>query len=201
MKKQISIVLLLIATTFAFSQDVNVLQGKWKDLKDITKYKLVFEYSNLSIPKYDNEAAFLKDKMKKREDKEAGAGEIFKKSWFADRENRYEPKFIESFNKRWKNNKVEVNKDLDEAEYTIKVHTTLMFAGYNVGVFRQNARINAILYIYKNDVQDAVLFSVSYSSVVGSGAFGYDYNSGYRISESYAKLAKTFAANLKKKAK
>lgn len=183
------------------AQKGKIQEGDWKNLKGITKYNLVFDYSNLEIPKYDNEEEFLKDKMKKREDKEAGAGERFKESWFADRENRYEPKFIESFNKRWKENEIVVDRDFDEAEHTIKIHTTFLYAGYNVGVMRQNSKVDAILTVYKNDAPDKVLFEIKYTKAEGKGAFGNDFDSGYRISEAYAKLAKTFAANLKKKTK
>ena len=201
MKKQLSIILLLFCTTVMVAQKAKVQEGDWKNLKGITKFNLVFDYSNLEIPKYDNEEEFLKDKMQKREEKKKGDGERFKKSWFADREDRYEPKFIESFNKRWKNNEVEVGKDLSDAEYTIKVHTTFMYAGYNVGVVRQNSKIDAVLSVYKNDDPNTVLFKVKYTRAEGNGAFGNDYDSGYRISEAYAKLAKTFAAHLKKKTK
>ncbi|MDX1277509.1 hypothetical protein [Oceanihabitans sediminis] len=201
MKNQLSIILILFCTTFMVAQKGKIQEGDWKNLKGITKYNLVFDYSNLEIPKYDNEEEFLKDKMKKREDKEAGAGERFKESWFADRENRYEPKFIESFNKRWKENEIVVDRDFDEAEHTIKIHTTFLYAGYNVGVMRQNSKVDAILTVYKNDAPDKVLFEIKYTKAEGKGAFGNDFDSGYRISEAYAKLAKTFAANLKKKTK
>ena len=201
MKKQLSIILLLFCTSFMVAQKAKVKEGDWKNLKGITKFNLVFDYSNLEIPKYDSEEEFLKDKMQKREEKKKGDGERFKKSWFADRENRYEPKFIESFNKRWKKNEVEVEKDLTDAEYTIKVHTTFMYAGYNVGVVRQNSKIDAVLSVYKNDAPDTIIFKVKYTRAEGNGAFGNDYDSGYRISEAYAKLAKTFAAHLKKKTK
>lgn len=201
MKKLLSTFLMLFCVSFMFAQKAKIQEGSWKNLKGITKYNLVFDYSDLEIPKYDSEEEFLEDKMAKREEKEAGAGERFKKSWFADREDRYEPKFIESFNKRFENGEVKVGKDVDGAEYTIKVHTTFLYAGYNVGVMRQNSKVSAVLTFYKNDAPDKILFQIKYIKAEGNGAFGNDYNSGYRISEAYAKLAKTFAKHLKKKTK
>jgi hypothetical protein len=201
MKKQVSTILLVLCATLVFAQKSKVQEGDWKNLKGIEKYDLLFDYSNLEIPKYKNEDEFLKDKMQKREEKKEGDGGRFKKSWFDDRENRYEPKFIESFNKRWDDDEVEVGKDLEAAEYIMKIHTTFMYAGYNVGVMRQNSKIDAVLTVYKKDNPDTVLFEVKYTKAEGNGAFGNDYDSGYRISEAYAKLAKTFAANLKKKIK
>ncbi len=198
MKKQISIVMLLLFTTIMFAQKAKVSEGSFSNLKGISEFNLEFDYSNLEIPKYDSEEEFLKDKMKKRDDKEPGTGQKFKDSWFADRENKYEPKFIESFNKR---GDIKVDRDLDAAEYTMKIHTTALYAGYNVGVSRKNAWINAEITVYKNDNPDKAILKVKYTKAEGGGAMGYDYDSGYRISEAYAKLAKTFAKTVIKKAK
>ncbi|OBQ52815.1 hypothetical protein JJL45_09495 [Tamlana sp. s12] len=190
--------ILLLATTAGYAQKLKVKEGSFKSLKDIKEYTLVFDYAGVEIPKYDSEEEFLEDKMAKREEKEAGAGEVFKKSWFADRENVYEPKFIESFNKRFEDGEVKVTKETT-ASHTMVIKTTLMYAGYNVGVMRQNAKIEALISIYENSAPDKILFSGMYTKVEGQGAMGFDYNSGYRISEGYAKLAKEFAKDLKKK--
>ncbi|MBP93304.1 hypothetical protein SAMN04487989_101868 [Bizionia echini] len=198
--KNIFLFTVLMVSTTIFSQKAKITQGDWKDLKGISTYNLVFEYTDLQIPKYDSEEAFLEDKMNKRDDKEEGTGEEFKKNWFADRENRYEPKFIESFNKRFDDNEVKVGKNID-AEYTMKIHTTMLYPGYNVGVMRQNAKLEATLYVYKTETPNNILFSVDYTKVEGYGAMGNDYNSGYRISEGYAKLAKELAKTIQKKAK
>lgn len=184
----------------AFSQKLKLQEGKFKNLKGITEYNLVFDYTDVKIPKYDSEKAFLADKMKKREEKQAGSGELFKKSWFRDRPERYEPKFIESFNKRFKNNKIKVGKGI-KSKYTMKIHTTRMYPGYNVGVWRSNAEINATVSVYETANPSNVLISGKIKKVQGYGAMGNDYNSGYRISEAYAKLAKVLAKTIKKKAK
>ncbi|MDO6761144.1 hypothetical protein Q4566_13110 [Tamlana sp. 2_MG-2023] len=197
MRKNVTIIVICLFASFAYSQKIKVETGSFKDLKDIKAYALTFDYSNLEIPKYDSEEAFLEDKMAKREEKEAGAGEVFKKSWFADRPDRYEPKFIESFNKRFDDGEVKVAKDT-EAQYTMLVKTTMMYAGYNVGVMRQNAKIEATISVYETNNPSDVLFSADITKVEGNGAGGYDFNSGYRISEAYAKLAKEFAKKINK---
>ncbi|MGY0391016.1 hypothetical protein ACW5R3_00480 [Bizionia sp. KMM 8389] len=199
MKNIFALTLLLVSTTI-FAQKTKITEGDWKDLKGISAYNLVFEYTDLQIPKYDSEEEFLEDKMSKREEKEIGAGEEFKKNWFDDRESRYEPKFIESFNKRFSDGEVKVGKDIG-AEYTMRIHTTMMYPGYNVGVMRQNSKLEVTLYVYKTETPNDILFSVDYTKVEGKGSMGYDYNSGYRISEGYAKLAKELAKTIKKKAK
>ncbi|CAM4316013.1 hypothetical protein ZORO111903_13045 [Zobellia roscoffensis] len=189
---------LLVVSATTYAQKMKVKEGDIKNLKDISAYTLEFDYSNLEIPKFDSEEDFLADKMAKREEKEAGTGEKFKESWFADREERYEPKFIESFNKRFDDGEVSVS--MDAADYTMKIHTTKIYAGYNVGIVRKNAEISAVITVYETANPTNVLLEGTYEDVQGYGAMGNDYNSGYRISECYAKLAKNIAGYIIKKA-
>lgn len=200
MKKHFTILFVFI-TTICFSQKAKIQEGGFKELKGISEFNLVFDYTDVAIPKYKSEEAFLKDKMEKRDKKEPGTGQKFKESWFADRESQYEPKFIESFNKRFENGEVKVGKDLNSAVYTMKIHTTSLSAGYNIGISRKDAMIDAIITVYKNDNPDNAIFVVKYTGALGAGAHGHDYDSGYRISECYAKLAKTLAKTILKKAK
>lgn len=198
MKKILFATLFTFISLSGFSQKFKVSDGKLKNLKGITEYNLVFDYSDLQVPKFDSEEDFLKEKMQKREEKEAGAGERFKKSWFRDREERYEPKFMTSFNKRFKNDEIKAKKDLSSAKYTMKVHTTKLYPGYNVGVWRHNAEIDAIVTVYETSNPSNIIVSGKLKDVQGAGAFGNDYDSGYRISECYAKLAKVLAKYVKK---
>ncbi len=196
MKKFATLTLLVICTA-TFAQKLKIEEGDLKNLKDIKVYAVEFDYTDVQIPKFDNEEDFLKDKMDKRNEKEAGDGERFKKSWFDDRPDRYHPKFIESFNKRFDDSAVKVQEE--EADYTMKIHTTKLYPGYNVGIVRHNAEIDATISVFETGNESNVLFSGSYKDVQGGGAMGYDFNSGVRISECYAKLAKTFAKDLEKK--
>ena len=190
MKKTLAALLFISASVFG--QDVS--SGSFKKLKDITEYNLVFDYAGLKVDKFRSESDFLADKMKKREEK--GTSEDFKTSWFNDRQKRYEPKFIESFNKRF-DGRVKADKDLASAKYTMKVKTTWIHPGYNVGVSRSDAKINATITVFETANPSNILLEVSYEKMHGDGAFGYDFDSGYRISEAYAKLAKEFARDIK----
>jgi hypothetical protein len=199
--KKLLIFALLISTSFVFSQKVNVTEGDWSNLKGISEYTLVFDYSDLEIPKYDSEEAFLDDKMAKRDEKEPGTGEAFKESWFSDRENYYEPRFIETFNERYKDGLVKVDRDLGSAEYTMKIHTTLIYPGYNVGVVRQNSKIEVTVSVFKNDNPDNILFSAEFTKVEGAGNAGYDFNSGQRIADAYIIFARSLEKNMYKNLK
>lgn len=198
MKKSVLLLTAILISFTSIAQKLKIEKGDLKSLKDIKIFALEFDYTDVMIPKFKNEEAFLKDKMDKREAKKAGDGERFKKSWFDDRPNRYHPKFIESFNKRFEDNEVKVQES--KADYTLKIHSTKIYPGYNVGVVRHSSELNATLTIYETAKPNNILFKGSYVNVKGAGAFGYDYDSGYRISECYAKLAKIFVKELKKKA-
>lgn len=196
MKTNVLLLVLVSFTVNVFSQKLKTEQGSINNLKGIKSYNLVFDYSNLKVDKFETEEAFLKDKMSKRE--ENGTHEEFKQSWFADRNNRYEPKFIESFNKRFDNGSIKADKNLSSATHEMLITTTWIYPGYNVGVMRQPAKINATITVYDKNNPTDILYKASIQKVEGNGTMGTDYNSGYRISEGYAKLAKILAADLKK---
>lgn len=191
--KKIVLALLLVSSV-AWSQKMKVLSGDFKNLKGIAEFNLVFDYEGLTVDKFKTEEDFLADKMKKREEK--NKDEAFRESWFNDRNKRYEPKFIESFNKRF-DGKVKADKNLASAKYTMNVKTVWIHPGYNIGISRSNSKVSAIITVTETANPSNVLLSVSYDKAEGAGAFGMDYDSGYRISESYAKLAKEFAADIK----
>lgn len=188
--KKVFLFALITISAFAMAQKAKIISGSFSPIKDVPAFEVKFDYTDLKVDKFKTEEEFLADKMKKRDEK----GEEFKKNWFADREEDYEPKFIESFNKR---GSVKVEKNSD-AQYVITVKTTWIYPGYNVGVMRSDAKINAVVSVYQKSNPSNILVSAEYKDVVGRGAMGYDYDSGYRISESYARLAKALAEDIKK---
>lgn len=198
MKKAVIFAIFLISFT-ASAQKVKVLSGNLKNLKGISEYNVEFDYKDIKVDKFKTEEEFLEDKMKKREEK--GTDEDFKKSWFADRENRYEPKFIESFNKRFDNGEVKVAKGLSSAKYTMSVKTVWISPGFNVGVVRRDAYVTGIVTVFETANPSNILVSIQYEKTHGEGAMGFDFNSGHRISEGYAKMAKELAQGIKKNTK
>lgn len=203
MNKKILTATLLAVVWLSSAQKITQLSGNFQNLKPITQYNMVFEYDGLRVDK-SSEDEFLADRMKKRESK--GIDQKFKNSWFADRQNRYEPKFIESFNKRFdKKQNVRADKNLQDAKYTMCVKTLWIHPGFNVGVMHNSSLIKTIVTVYETANPQNILSAAEYDRVTGRGIFtpiGFmDYNSGYRISEAYAKLGKSVAAQINKKYK
>jgi hypothetical protein len=198
--RKILVVVVVLFSSIMLAQRGKILSGNISKLKEITEYNLTFDYSNLNVDRVSEEQ-FLIDKMKKRQGN--GKDIAFKNNWFADRENRYEPKFIESFTKRFKDSKVKVSKNLSTAKYTMEVKTTWIHPGFNVGIMHNSSLIKTIVTVYETFNPENKLVSIEYDRAPGKGKFAgplgfLDYNSGYRISEAYAKLAKTLAVHIKK---
>lgn len=191
MKKNLTIILLLTITSI-FSQKMKIIKGSVDNIKHINKYDVLFVYDNLSIPNFDSEEDFLKDKTDKREADKNGDGERFRKSWFADRENIFQPKFMHAFEKTM-DGEIELF-DQSSALYIMKIHTQSIYSGYNVGVWSQQAKISVEISFFSKKDPDNILLSVSYKDVSGLN----DYNTGERIGRSYIKLAKILAKKMRK---
>ena len=196
MKKLLAILVLLF-TTMVFSQR-KVTEGSFKSIQGISSFNLEFDYEGVMIPNYDSEEEFLADKMKKREDKKPGDGERFKKEWFADRQERYEPRFIGNFNKIMEKRGVQVGVDVG-SEYTMIVKTTLIWPGYNIVIGRMNSKLSATISVYKNDNPSELLVSGTYKKVEGGPmSKGRDFHSGDRIAQAYQSLAFWVARSIRK---
>jgi len=201
--KKVLVLAVLLASSMMSAQKMEVISGDFMNLKGISEYNVTFDYSNIKVDRVSEEE-FLADRMKKREGN--GNDIKFKNSWFADRENRFEPKFIESFNTRFKKGAVKVAKNLTTAKYTMDVKTTWVHPGFNVVIMHNSSLINTVITVFETANPSNVLASIKYDRSPGKGKFAgplgfLDYNSGYRISEAYAKLAKEFASHIKKKTK
>ena len=195
MKKIALVVLCMVLSLTVSAQKGDLKSGDWKAISGITTFDLEFEYGNVTVPDFDTEEDYIKQKMKEKNEDKPGEGEVWRKRYFADREEHFEPKFIESFNKRgdWK-----TGKDLDDAEHVIKVDVTMLSHGWNVGVMRKAARLDAVISVYKRG-EDKPLLSAKYENVKGADAMGFDYGIHSRVAEGFAKLAKSFLADVKKK--
>lgn len=195
--KKIVLLIALAVSSLAIAQKPT--KGSFANLKGVTEFNLVFDYENLKVDKFKTEEEFLKDKMDKRQEK--GTSEDFKASWFADREAKYEPEFIECFNKSSRKKGVSVQKNLSSAKYTMLVKTTWIYPGYNVGVMDKPAKLKVIITVFPTGEPNNILVSVPYEKVQSVDVMGMEYNSGSRIASAYCALAKQHAKALAKGAK
>jgi hypothetical protein len=159
-----------------------------------------YDYSNLAVGKFDKEEDYVTKKAADYNKSEAGKGDKWKESWVTDRATRYEPKFELLFNENMQSRNMKVDKSATDAKYVMLVHTSFIEPGFNVGVTRKPAYINAEVTI-KEVASDKVLAVITVQNCPGRDAMGFDYDTGYRIEEAYAKLGKAVAGFMAKQLK
>lgn len=93
---------------------------------------------------------------------------------------------------------MKAERDLADAPVKFLVKTQHTEPGFNVGVMRKPAFINVeILYINKESGE--TLATITLKKVPGRDAMGYDFDTGYRLQEAYAKLGKEMGKYIVKK--
>ena len=175
----------------AGAQKVKTTSGTDDILKPESSINIEFNYDNLSIGKYKSDQDYITAKTEEYNKKEPGKGDSWAASWKNDRQSRYEPKFIELF---------KINSGMSvmtEAKYTMIVKTLSIEPGWNIGISRKNAEIDLEVWIVETTNKSNKLASFTINNVPGGTAFGYDFDSGLRISEAYAKAGKSLGKFLK----
>lgn len=189
--------LIILPATVVFGQKIVVKSGDLDFLKDQKKINIEYDYSNMGVGKFDKEEDYITKKVDELNKKEAGTGDEWKKNWLADRESRFEPKFEELFNANLEKNGL-VGGDFDDAPYTLILKTTFTEPGFNVGVARKNAYTDLEAVFVKTGTTDPIA-TVTIEKSPGRGGMGYDFDTGFRIQESYAKAGKELGQYLSKK--
>ena len=185
---------LLAISLFSFhanAQRVKTTSGNEDILKTESAINIEFVYDNVSVGKYHNEQDYIKAKTEEYNIKEPGKGDSWARNWENDKESRFEPKFIELF---------QLNSgmtDVATAKYTLIFKTLSIEPGYNIGISRKNAEIDAEVWIVETANKTNKLATFTISNVPGGTAFGYDFDTGLRISEAFANAGKKLGKSLK----
>jgi hypothetical protein len=193
MKRLIFFTILMILSVFVINaQKINVQKGSVSSVKDQKTFLVTFDYSNMSVGKFDNEEDYLAEKAAKYNEKEAGRGDKWKEAWVADRAGRYEPRFETLFAKYGEKVGMTATRTAPDAKYEINIHTIHTETGFNVGVMRKPAYIDAII-TFKNIASGEEVAVLAAYNCLGQDAMGYDFDTGVRLEEAYAKLGKSLA--------
>ena len=157
-----------------------------------------FTYENMQVGSM-READYIKNKVEGYNKKEAGRGDRWYKSWIDDRVNRFEPKFIELFNLYMgEKNGMQISED--EGSYVMLVNTHFSEPGFNVGVARKNASVSMTCTFINRETNGEVA-SISITNSSANNFLGTDFDTGFRLQESYAKAGREFAKFIIKKLK
>lgn len=175
----------------AQAQKIKTTSGNPDILKSETTINIEFVYDNMSVGKYNKEADYVKAKTDEYNKKEPGRGDSWAKSWVADRESRYETRFINEFQDA---TGMTVKRD---AKYTLIFKTTSTEPGYNIVISRKNAEIDAEVWIVETADKSKKVAELTVSNAPGRIYGGYDYDTGTRIAECYAVAGKRLGKYLK----
>jgi hypothetical protein len=185
MKKTLAIIMVGMSLA-GYSQKLKVVEGDLSALKGEKSIKTEFTYDKMTVTtKNVPEAEFVATKKDEYNKKEAGRGEKFAQSWVDDRPNRFEPQFRELFAKH-----SELTTADDNAKYTLIFHTTHTETGYNIGISKRPAYIDGEAWVVETANKDKVIAKLTIDNVPGSQFGGYDYDTGTRLAECYAKAGK-----------
>ena len=191
----------LLAADASLAQRVDLRSGDVSVLSGQKTVNVAYDYSEFGVGKFATEQEYLDKKSAEYNAKEAGKGDAWKKAWVEDRKARYEPKFEELFNKGLADKGITAVTGRPDAQYTLIVKTKFVEPGFNVGVMRKNAYVDFEIDLVESANKSSKVAEISMRNVPGGQFGGFDFDTGVRIAESYAKAGKSLAAFLDKKLK
>ena len=194
LKLSSALLLMGLISVSAIAQKIKLIEGDLSPLKGETALGIKFVYDNMKVGKFDQESEYIAKKTEEYNKKEPGRGDNWAKSWVRDREERFEPKFIDLFQKE---TEMTVSRK-KPAKYTLVFKTIFTEPGYYIYVSKKNARIDAEAWIVET-ANDKVIAKISVDKVPGRTFGGYDYDTGVRIAECYADAGKHLGKFIKKK--
>ncbi|MDR1056245.1 MAG: hypothetical protein LBL90_10615 [Prevotellaceae bacterium] len=189
MKKLLITFTLVFVSLGAFSQKIKVISGSIDFLKNEKSIMTVFTYEDMQVGSM-READYIKEKVEKNNEKEAGKGDKWLESWIQDRTRRFEPKFIELYNEyiNKKNGPVIGG----ESNYIMMVNTHFSEPGFNVGIVRKNASVSLTCKFINKEIGEEVA-NIAVTNSSANSFWGTDFDTGYRLQESYAKAGRELA--------
>lgn len=196
MIKKLFTILFIVICTSSFAQRIKVIEGDLSALKGVSGIKTEFTYDNMIIGKDRTEADYIAEKKANFNEKEPGRGDKWEKAWIDDRKERFEPQFRELFSKHSGMSTVD-----DASPYTLIFKTTRTEPGFNVGVMRVPAYIDGEAWIVSSSDPNKVVAKLSITKSPGRDAWGFDFETGARLQEAYAKAGKELGGFIKSKTK
>lgn len=201
MKKTV-IMVLLFFTGIAMAQDVEVVKGDFKFLKDQKEVNIEFVYSNLKLMKEEvTEAQYVKERTAELNEKSKGKGDIWKKKWEGSKELIWNLKFLELANVVLSKDKKDLTfqEGLTNAKYTLIVDVVWIYPGWDAGVMKQAAKVSTVLRFVETANRSNVVLEITTDKAPGD-QWGNNYSNESRIGEGFAKTAKTMSKMILKKA-
>jgi hypothetical protein len=204
MKKTFILSALIIASVTTLSaQKIRTVSGSIDPIAEQTQMGALFTYENMQVGKL-READYIERKVSDYNKDEPGQGDQWRENWMNDRKGRFEPKFLELFNKYMsedsRNGGITLIPDDGETKYLFHVNTYFTEPGFNIGIMRQNASVTLDINVLDRETGD-VISRVLVENASANSFSGLDFDTGFRIQECYAKAGREYAKFLIKNLK
>lgn len=187
-KLKLIIICSIVFTSFSYAQRYQIYEGLFKNLIDIKSFKIEFNYENIQVHGFESEEDFLIEKMEKRKSNPEKAAN-FRRDWFSNREQYYNPAFINYFNNYFKKGE---RKIVVDSQYLMKVNLTWIYPGYAIEPAKLSATIDFI-----DTTNSKKLLVIHFEKVIGIEKKTMEINEHDRITGAFEKLAKNLAIQLK----
>ena len=205
----------LCGLAFSFtvgSAQIKLESGDISSLIGVTRVNIIYDYSKMAVAEFNTEEDYLRRKEEKFN--EPVKFEKFKADWFGSRQERYEPKFEDLFNKVGSKSGMQGVNYSSDYRVTLRVETQYTEPGFHAGVVKRKASIN-LRCTFLKDGRELVVYTMknipgATPSVPVGGMGGYpgatmmmsfDFDPNTRIAESYAKAGKMLAKDVSKRLK
>lgn len=176
-----------------FSQKIKLMSGNLSPLKGQDIIEVQFTYDNMKVGNM-TEADYVEKKKLEADQQEGNSGERWHKLWIQDRANRFEPKFIELFNKYAKETGLFIDLNRTETKFVMVVNTYFTEPGFNVGVSSGPAYVSLKVSFFERSNMNLPIAVFDIIKARGAATF----DMGTRITEAYALAGKIFAKELPK---
>ena len=172
MKKSILLFSLLafIGLSANAQRSTRVKDADFSFLKSEKTINVIFDYEGMTIGKNQTEVDYVEEKVAEKNEKKAGTGDEWRKSWEKGKLNIYEPMFRTGITKKLAKVGLKVEEG-DNAHLTIIVKTTRIEPGFNAGVASMNAVIDLEYIFVETANHDNIIAQVIMSKVQGSDAY------------------------------
>ena len=202
MKKNITVILALVCSTFLFAQRIKVQSGDFEFLKGQKEVNVEFTYDNLTLYN-DNKSndQYIKIRTAELERKNKGEGVAWAKKWITSRALIYAPKFLDQMNLHLtKKRGVTYGESLVDAKYTLIVEAVWMYPGYNAYAMQQPTKLSTRLKFVETSNRSNVLLDITSKNALGRSFYD-SYTNEDRLGESYENTGKYIARLILKKTK
>ncbi|MCG9910028.1 MAG: hypothetical protein MH137_01900 [Flavobacteriales bacterium] len=180
------------------AQKIKLVSGKLGFLKSEKSIAIEYDYSQMGVGKFKSEQDYLDKKSDEYNKKEPGKGDQWKQAWKNDRASRFQPKFEELLNKNTEKLGPVFGGGASGTPVVMVVKTTYTEPGYNIAISRAPAMINLEITFKQNGAEAA---KITLKGAPGATFGGYDFDTGLRIGEAYAKAGKELGKFITKMAK